>query len=464
MTKRSTQSTLTLPFLRVDVVEAGQTARRQWTKCEIGRNLEFKTVGLEAYCLANWDQRVFDAMVLAAAVQYCDHIKARPKTGWGREIELRVPVHDPAHWNSPSVSGHLHDALGFLTGDRWSIHFVDRKSPAERPRQANLSMPDGSRIIIPYSDGLDSRAVAGLIEKEKGDRLIRVRLGSNLLGGGHDKSASLPFALVPYRVKFGKRQSVESSGRSRGFKFTLLSAIAAFLSQAEEIVIPESGQGALGPTLIPVGQAYDDFRNHPMFTNRMSAFIKALFGHQVRYTFPRLWYTKGETLSAYIAQYEELANWKDSWSCWRSNRQVSVDRHKRQCGICAACMLRRLSVHAAGGTEEPARYVWENLSAPEFAQGAAADFKLAKPRGANYEYAIAGVLHLDHLAHLKNSEANRSTLGRKVKQLSHSLGLSEQDTASKLDRLLERHESEWNAFIESLGPQSFVAQWVKGES
>jgi len=464
MTKRSTPSALTLPSVRVDVVEQGQSAHHQCTKCEIEKNIKFKTAGLEAYCLANWDARVFDAMVLAAAVQFCDHIKARPKTGWGREITLRVPVHDPAHWNSPDVSGHLHEALGFLTGDRWAIEFVGRKSAAERPRQATLSMPDGSRVIIPYSDGLDSRAVSGIIAKEKGDRLIRVRMGSKLLGGGYDKSVRLPFALVPYRVKFGREKSVESSGRSRGFKFALLSAIAAFLSQAEEIVVPESGQGVLGPTLIPVGQAYDDFRNHPLFTNRMSAFIKALFGHEVSYRFPRLWYTKGETLAEYITQYGEQANWKDSWSCWRSNRQVSVEGHKRQCGICAACMLRRLSVHAAGGHEDPTNYIWEDLSAPEFAKGAASGFELKNPRGAHYEYAIAGVLHLDHLADLRHSDANRSTLDRKVMQLSHSLGLSEQETATKLNRLLERHESEWKAFLESLGPQSFVARWVSGGS
>lgn len=453
---------LALPTLRVDVVETGQAPRRNRIACEIGKNLKFNTTGLEAYCLANWDARVYDAFVLAAAVQFCDHIKARPKTGWAREIVLRIPVHDPAHWNSPEVSGQLHDTLSFLTGDRWEIKFVGRKTSAERPRQANLTMPDGSRVVIPYSDGLDSRAVAGLIGKEKGNRLIPVRLGSKKLGGGHDKSARLPFALVPYRVKFVESKSVEPSGRSRGFKFALLSAIAAYLSQAEEIIVPESGQGALGPTLVPVGQAYDDFRNHPAFTNRMAAFVKALFGHQVCYTFPRLWYTKGETLTEYLLHYRDRATWADSWSCWRSNRQVSVDHHKRQCGICAACMLRRLSVHAAGLSEDPATYVWEDLSSTEFGNGTATGFKLKKPQGAHYQYAIAGVLHLDHLADLRQSDANRSTLDRKTAQLSRELRLSAQDTVAKVNRLLERHENEWRSFVESLGPQSFVSQWVAG--
>ena len=125
-------------------------------------------------------------------------------------------------------------------------------------------------------------------------------------------------------------------------------------------------------------------------------------------------------------------------------------------------MLRRLSVHAAGVSEEPDTYIWENLSAPDFTKGAAPGFKLINPRGAHYEYAIAGVLHLDHLAALRHSEANQPALDRKAMQLCRSLELSKQDTAAKINRLLEQHESEWASFVESLGPKSFVAQWVSG--
>ena len=88
---------------RVDVVEPAVPARRHRIRCEIGENLKFDTAGLEAYCFANWDERIFDAFVLAAPVQFCDHTKARPSARWGRDIMLRVPVHDPAHWRSAAV-------------------------------------------------------------------------------------------------------------------------------------------------------------------------------------------------------------------------------------------------------------------------------------------------------------------------------------------------------------------------
>ena len=450
-----------LPLHRVDVVEQGRVARWDRIQCEIGGNLEFDTAGLEAYCFANWDERVFDAFVLAAAVQFCDHTKRRPSIRWGREIDLCVPVHDPAHWLSATVSEVLHDALEFLTGDRWHLEFVERHKP-EPDRQGKLNLPDGEGVIIAFSDGLDSRAVAGLTEREYGHKLIRVRLGYRSSDKHLPKSRRIPFAKVPYRVRYGREGSVETSARSRGFTFALLSGIAAYLSQSPLVIVPESGQGVLGPVLVPVGQAYEDYRNHPLFTDRMEAFLLALFGHKVRYTYPRLWSTKAETVAAFIAACPDGDTWAQTRSCWQGQRQASVSGRWRQCGICAACMLRRMSVQAIGGTEDKKTYVWEDLSAERFEDGAAAGFRKAEPRGAMYEYAIAGTLHLDHLAGLSHSRASQVPLDRQAFQLSRSIALSEQETRQKLERLLAQHRKEWKDFLESLGARSFLAQWTLG--
>jgi len=134
----------------------------------------------------------------------------------------------------------------------------------------------------------------------------------------------------------------------------------------------------------------------------------------------------------------------------------------RQCGICAACMLRRMSVHAAGDSELKDTYVWEDLSAPCFEKGATKEFGKVKSQGAQYEYAIAGVLHLDHLANLSHSSANRVPLERQIFRLSRSTSLSEQQARLRLERLLTQHEKEWKRFVKSLGAGSFVAQWVMG--
>ena len=298
---RSVASPVELPLHRVDVVEPGEVARRRRIRCEIGENLKFDTAGLEAYCFAPWDARIFDAFVLAAAIQFCDHTKARPSARWGRDIELRVPVHDPDHWRSAAVLEALLGALGFLTGDRWYLEFIKRKKREPPPGQGHFNLPDCARVILPFSDGLDSLAVAGLTEREYGHKLIRVRLGSRSLNGQRAGGERIPFVAVPYHVRYGRKGSVETSARSRGFKFALLSGIAAYLSQARLVIVPESGQGALGPVLVPVGQAYEDYRNHPLFTDHMEVFLSALFGHELRYVYPRLWHTKAETVAAFVA-------------------------------------------------------------------------------------------------------------------------------------------------------------------
>ena len=272
-----------------------------------------------------------------------------------------------------------------------------------------------------------------------------------------------PFAFVPYKVKQSTHRFRENSGRARGFKFTMLSCIAAYFCKSSEIIIPESGQGALGPALVPVGHAYEDYRNHPRFTSKMIDFFDALLGHKVHFSFPRIWYTKGETLKKHSELIgksgHEPKSWHKTRSCWQQSRQVSVSGRRRQCGICAACMLRRLSVHASGLVEPPETYVWENLKATTFEEGAAKGF--TSHTKALHEYAIAGALHLYHLAVLPDSSKHSDSIRRSAFQLAPLLGLSENEAEKKLFRLLRQHRLEWRNFVASLGSNSFIANWIQ---
>src|SRR5581483_4518967 len=234
-----------------------------------------------------------------------------------------------------------------------------------------------------------------------------------------------------YRIRSENAAFAESSARSRGFKFAIISATAACLAEAGQVVVPESGQGALGPALVPVGQGYDDYRSHPVFTHRMEALVEALFGHRVHYVFPRLWTTKGETLRQFVEECGD-PSWSLTWSCWRQNRHVSVGGRRRQCGVCAACMLRRMSVHAAGQFEPRDHYVWQDLSAKTFDQGAVASYRArGKITTASREYAIAGALHLDHLAGLFGSKEQSRALDLAAFQVAAPLGMTQSDARAR---------------------------------
>ena len=453
-----------LPTYRVDVVESGGQARRERVKCEIGPNLRFDTKRIESYCLAEWGPTVFDALVVAAAVHFCDHSKRRPSVSWGREFELRIPVHDPAHWNSESVSTALHLALGFVTGDRWNISFVARRRPAPSCARLRFDISEHPRVIVPFSNGLDSLAVACLLEREYGQDLLTVRLGSvpkGLHRNGHERRR-IPFTSVPYKVNCEKGRPVESTGRSRGFTFALLGGVAAHLSNAAVVALPESGQGAIGPSLVPIGQEYEDYRSHPSFTHRMERLLSTVFGRSVSLVHPRLWYTKAETLMEAERRSASDVQWTTTRSCWRDARQVSVDGKLRQCGVCGSCMLRRMSMHAIGRREGKETFVWEDLTASRFEDGAASTFKIQRHREALFESAIAGTIQLDQLARLHGSVASHSGFDRQVDGLSTSLGLPEATVRAKLMRVLQHHHREWKGFLDSLGRDSFVSQWASG--
>lgn len=444
----------------IHVAERGARSPRGVLRCEIGAQVAFSTESLESYFFAAWEPVAYDALLIAAAVEFADRSQRRAAYMWERQIELHVPVHDVARWRARPVSDALHDALSFLTGDRWHINFYPRHHAEPAAQQRLFSLPSGAEAVIPFSNGLDSCAVAGLVSRALGDRLVRIRLGSISADGKALARERQPFTAVPYKVRAGNDPFVESSARSRGFKFALVSGLAAYLAHAGQVVVPESGQGALGPSLVTVGQAYEDYRSHPLFTTRMERFLKALLDRELRYVFPRLWFTKGETLRAFVDECGDQS-WSSTWSCWRQNRHVSVDGRRRQCGVCAACMLRRMSVHAAGLSEPAERYVWGDLSPVAFERGAARSYRAkGKITGASREYAIAGALHLDHLAGLPDSPAHAGALDLAAFQLAGALDIDSAEARRRLDRLLRRHGAEWEGFMRSLGPDSFVADWA----
>jgi len=47
-----------------------------------------------------------------------------------------------------------------------------------------------------------------------------------------------------------------------------------------------------------------------------------------------------------------------------------------------------------------------------------------------------------------------------IYRVSSALGIPENQTAEKMQRLLKQHAEEWKSFVYSLGSQSFIADWA----
>lgn len=78
------------------------------------------------------------------------------------------------------------------------------------------------------------------------------------------------------------------------------------------------------------------------------------------------------------------------------------------------------------------------------------------------EYAIAGVLHLDHLADIAGPDA-APLVRRHAMLLAQALTISQDDAERRLSGLLRRHADEWKSYLDSLGARSFVRRWARAD-
>ncbi|KIH77535.1 Queuosine biosynthesis protein QueC [Geoalkalibacter ferrihydriticus] len=424
------------------------------TVAEIGKEITFNPAILDTYNYEGWKPLHYDLLVVCAAVEFADCRCQRRPTQWHRPFQITVPVWELERWQQPEVKKYLVETLRHLTGDDWQFSFVQAMSsgPNEH-RQHSLPFANNKDFAIAYSEGLDSRCVSGIYDQ--GDIAVRVRVSKH-----KDKinKTERPFDRIPFDAK--PRPSPESSVRSRGFKFAAITAIAGQLSGVSKIIVPESGQGALGPVLVPLHNIYSDYRNHPTFFRRMEKFLDALLEYSVIYKQPRLWFTKGQTISAFLAQTgRPEKDLFDTRSCWQTRHNVQVDGKRRQCGICAACLLRRMSMHAAGVVEPDDTYAFANLMTTDFKDALPQNFH-GKPTKSIIEYGSVGSRHLQQLSELAAQPDN--ILLRDAFEISRATGMSQQETMTKLKTLLSKHSQEWFDFINAQGEKSFLHIWTKG--
>lgn len=428
-------------------LEAHATAR-------IGSEILFDKHIFDTYHYDGWKDVHHDLLVICAAVEFADRRWARGTSRWARKLHIVVPVVELKLWLSEKVKRHLRETLRHLTGDEWRFSFVEWQGPtSDDERQRPLPFQSQKEFAVAYSDGLDSRCVSGLFNRS--DIAVSVRVAKTKQQVGDNE---LPFDRIPFNVKVSP--APEDSFRSRGFKFAAITAIAANLSGLKRIIVPESGQGALGPVLVPLHNIYSDYRNHPTFFRKMEGFISALLQHEIAYEQPRLWYTKGQTISAFLAMPKVNPDHVlETRSCWHQRHYVRFGGTLRQCGICAACLLRRSSIFAAGVEEPDETYAISNLGAGDYEAALPADdgFHAKRPLR---EYGVIGTRHMQQMADLAKRPDDE--LRCNALELAESTGCSEQETLEKLRGLLGCHADEWSRFLIAQGKESFLNDWTKG--
>ncbi|WP_198155194.1 Qat anti-phage system QueC-like protein QatC [Candidatus Burkholderia verschuerenii] len=295
------------------------------------------------------------SLAVAAADTFADRSEAAD--GWAREINLVVALADPERWR-PAQSL-LEKALRFLSGDQWSLRFVEggRPLPAPRTRVSNKLVLADCRSACLFWGGLDS-AIGMLDLRAEGERSVLISHAythdagrqAEILNRAGGATPRLALHANPTK-RLDHNNDVRM--RTRSFNFFAMGAlVAATLSKnylqgkAVPLYVPENGLIAINSPLTNrrIG-ALSTRTTHPHYMLLIQQVFDAV-GLPVRLHNPYATLTKGEMI-AECADQGALRSFV--------SRTVSCGKWKRsgiQCGRCVPCLIRRASLYHAGWEDQ----------------------------------------------------------------------------------------------------------------
>jgi hypothetical protein len=310
-------------------------------------------------------ERCADWAELAVAIYIADRFSPRRDLrlhkGLGhrrRKIQIRIAVLDLPFWQSADTQNVLQEALWPLTEDDWRFEFIKRKVSLTPCAQGFLFAEpiNGPIRVALFSGGLDS--FAGAAFQLQIPDLTHVFVSGVTHGrmevGQQQLMLLLRNAVAanvrPIQIWYGLKEkkvpdnTLERSQRSRAFMHITLGAIAAFQVGVNELYMYENGFGALNLPFNATQIGIETSRAaNPVFHRPMEKFIEQVCGVPFKIVNPFLFLTKAQALR--LARVEKFGiSLAETFSC---DRFPDWREGKPQCGTCASCILRRLSLEAA---------------------------------------------------------------------------------------------------------------------
>lgn len=312
-----------------------------------------------------------DLALLAAAITAADTRISRAadaQDAWTREIDLYLPVQDPALW--AGLAPLIVTTLNFLTGDRWGVYFRPRGvlTPELAAAPTKLRTADPPTVCL-FSGGLDS-FIGAIDLLAAGQSPLLVSHYWDGITSTHQtycaealkrRFQGTTFHHIRARVGFPtdivETGAVEDTLRGRSFLFFALAAMAADAVGGDMVVqVPENGLISLNVPLDPLRLgALSTRTTHPYYMARFDELLRGL-GLSVRLENPYALVTKGQ-MAKVCADPRFLQNEaKHTMSCSSpGSRRYDPDptqRDPKHCGRCVPCLIRRAAILEAWGADD----------------------------------------------------------------------------------------------------------------
>ena len=323
--------------------------------------------------------RMFDLLRIAATAYFIDRLikRERNRAGnrWSRFISCSIEVNDATFWNQAAIIRLIKDALQFVSGDTWDLEFKP-DVVAKYPSYKHLFDADNLFPVHPtvclYSGGLDSaaglaRRLGDGIEEPLIPVVVRHRTDIAKRAKHQLKQLSREFhtQLLPVCVvlsmlspeHFVGRE--EPSQRARAFLFTSVGGVVAWATSASKLEIYESGIGAINAPLLTGMQGSQATRGaHPAFLRKMTRLLSAVADRQINVILPFMHLTKGEVVSSLnTGRLDDVARSTVSCVSYPLRQEIG-----KSCGLCPACIFRRVALNASGICEPVGTYQYDVLN------------------------------------------------------------------------------------------------------
>ncbi len=312
-----------------------------------------------------------DLLIISISVFTADKKISRAKTNdaWTRQIELNIPVIEYDKWIN--VREKLEKLLGFLSGDKWNIHFRKTEYTYRYHtinKKLEILQKDKEKIdyVSLYSGGLDSFCGAiKLLQQGKNTVFVGFREYGHLENRQNQIFKILekhyPSVYKKLLVFYGMPRcpqdcngenvniSNENTSRSRSFMFLAGGlAVASQISKNIPVVIPENGFIGINVPLTPSRKGSCSTRTtHPYFIRKLNELLEQVNIHnKVINIYANS--TKGEI----VDELKDLSAFKEGYditiSCSHPcQARINGKTIPMNCGYCYPCIIRRASLHNA---------------------------------------------------------------------------------------------------------------------